>query len=197
MSTALNDLISVLCSAVIFVFQSSLLKNRPLKKHPNNPASFFRLEYLLSRVRLLRVSLFYAVPFAVLFLGVGIESQYYIDAARTFVDQHLGSSLTNEAKLQVLDFFFPSWSWFNPVILLIGASILFLPYIRAPFVAFRDLFLFAFGVEARANRFARRGARLLLGGLTLRDAQQKLSDAFTSELPLPAELNLPRTGGHL
>lgn len=179
---------SILCSAVIYFLQLNLIKNRPLRRNPNSPATFFPLGSVVSTKRLNNLAAIYAFPFAVLFFGAANKADYYVAALSYFFESYIGSSLNNKPFTDGIFEAGLLWNWVDPLILLIIASFFFLPYVRAPLIGFRDFVLFVVGIDARASRLATRAARKILSKLTLKQARGRISEEFATDLPLPEEL---------
>lgn len=158
--------VSVLAGALIFVLQCYFLRQRPVRKRADEPASFRRLDELVSERRLVNLSYLYAIPFTLLFVFTAIESKEFIDGAKNLLGTGLGHALEHREWLaELVNGIWKSVpDYLNPLLVLGAALFLLLPYVRAPLLIFRNFLVKIMGIDARANRLARQAAKDILEG---------------------------------
>jgi hypothetical protein len=186
----LHIAIALFSTAILFYVQANFLQSRPTTDNPDSPASFFRLDQIASRRRLVSLSYLFSIPFALLFLFTDLKAGDFVDAVKkllsTYIVSLIGDQNLQRSATDALQYLPP---FLNPLFILAASLLLFAPYIRAPLLLLRSLILKTTGLEARADRIALNSAQDILSELNFQKAEQRLAEEFKSRVPLPDTLS--------
>jgi len=189
LTTVVKIIVAVLSTIIVFVLQNYFLRQRPASRKQDSPASFFELNALASAQKLRNLCALCALPFAALFFVIALESQPFVLSVKGLLRDYILTLITNDSVKsdlrQVIDVM-PEF--LDPLFVLIATLALFAPVLNTPLALFRKVFIFAMGLEARADSLSYGAARAVLQKMRFEDAEAKLSAAFHSTNPMPEEL---------
>jgi hypothetical protein len=180
---------AALGSCGLFLSLLYFLQRRPATRKPESPASFFELEDLASRRRLHILGALYALPGAMLFLVIALDSKPLVESAKRFLDATIVDGMTDPARRDALkQFLMLIPDWLNPLFILVATLVLFAPYIRKPLSYLRSLFVFAMGIDTRANLLSLASAERALQVSKFEKIEITLAQTFQRSPPLAEEL---------
>jgi hypothetical protein len=155
--------ISALTTVGAFLLQLYFFKTRPAMRLKDRPSSFFPLDALASRSRFRNFAYLYALPFALLYFLVALQSRPFVETAKDLIDTYMLSLISDQSiKTTAQAFLHAVPKFLNPLFIFFATGLLFAPFLRAPMLLFRSLVLFAMGLEARADQMAKDAANAIL-----------------------------------
>ncbi len=181
-------LVCVSTSLFVAFLLMQLFSERPRTHSSASPASHFQVRELVAGRKLTTLSLLCSVPFAALFFVLSLYSTTLATAGKQLLLKKLREMLDMSVEpfekvlSQLPDLL-------DQLYVLAVTLLLFAPYVRAPFVLFRNLIFKAISFDDRIDDVAEAGARAALATLKYPSAKNALLSATGSrDAPVAKEL---------
>src|SRR5258708_5232414 len=181
-------LVCVSTSLFVAFLLMQLFSERPRTHSSASPASHFQVRELVAGRKLTTLSLLCSVPFAALFFVLSLYSTTLATAGKQLLLKKLRDMLDMSVEpfekvlSQLPDLL-------DPLYVLAVTLLLFAPYVRAPFVLFRNLIFKAISFDDRIHDLADAGARATPCTLENPSAKNALLSATGSrDAPVAKEL---------